>query len=78
VRNGWSAGIGLSSEDVKSGAIKLPFAERVDQRRLINQRAARGIDQYRTLLHQAYFARPDDSNGFPGQWKVQRNDIRSH
>src|SRR5208337_4339872 len=64
-------GQGLSREDVESGAIEPPAAGRVDQRGLVDQRAARVVDQDRVLLHQADFARTDDAGGFPRQWQVR-------
>ena len=55
-------------------AIFLPF-ERAHQRRLVDDRAARGVDEERGLLHQAELARADLMAGLRVERRVQRDEI---
>src|SRR6266436_7077890 len=50
--------------------------QRLDQRRLINNRTARRIDQPRRRLHQGELGRPDQASGAAAQDEMDRDDIR--
>ena len=49
----------LVLEDVEPRAGNAPLGERADQRRLVDDGAARGVDEKRRRLHQPELARAD-------------------
>ncbi len=61
----------LGGDDVEAGASDPAFLERADQRRLVDDAAARGVDQQRTRLHRAQFRFADQPLGRRRQRAVQ-------
>ena len=51
-KSGWSAWRRLLAQHVQAGAQDASLAQRVGQRLLVDQAAARGVDQHRRRLHQ--------------------------
>jgi hypothetical protein len=66
----------LGDEGVEAGAGDAAVLERGSQGVLVDERAARGVDQERGRLHRGEEARPDEPAGLVGQWRVQRHDVR--
>src|SRR5688572_19475773 len=57
----------LGGEDVQAGARDRTSGERIEQRRLINDRSTRRVDQDCALLHHAEFAGAEHAGGLLGQ-----------
>ena len=67
---------GLVLEHVEAGAGDAAFGERADERGLVDQCAARGIDEKGARLHQRELARPDQMPGFLAQRRMDRDEVR--
>ena len=65
----------LVLEHVEPGAGDLLCSERPHQRRFVDDRAARGIDDEGGLLHQSELARADLVAGLRVERRVQRDEI---
>ncbi len=62
-------------EDVERGSGKLVFVERIEQSALVDDAAARAVDDIRVRLQQLQLARTDDAARTIAQRDVQRHDI---
>src|SRR5262249_9448449 len=65
----------LALEYVEAGAGDLALLERARQRRLVDDRSARGIDQESCRLHQGELARADLVAGLGSERGMQRDEI---
>ena len=65
----------LLDEDVESGAGDVLGIQRIDQRLLVDQTAARTIDDAHALLGLGQSRRVDDVLGLVGQRRVQRDEV---
>ena len=67
----------LLREDVQAGPGQVAGVQRRDQRRLVHQRAAPGVDQQRARLHHAKLARADHAAALIGQRQVEADHVRA-
>src|SRR5665213_3598355 len=65
----------LDVKHVEAGAGDLLLVERVEQRLLVDDRAARGVDQIGGLLHQPEFFRGDEPARAVAELKMDRHDV---
>jgi len=61
--------------DIEAGPADLPGPQRLDERGLVDQAAARRIDQQGLALHQGEFGRADQVAGAVVQGAVQSDDV---
>ena len=73
--SGFPACAGSSVRTSRPAAAIWPGFERHDQRRLVDQAAARGIDQDRARLHARERRAIDHPRGLVGERHVQRDDV---
>ena len=65
----------LDGEHVQAGGGQPAGAQRVDERLLVDDRAAGGVDQHRVGLHQGQRGAVEHAGGLLGQRQVQRDDV---
>jgi hypothetical protein len=70
------ARVRLGGENVQRRAGELPRPDRLDERVLVDERAAGGIDEARPVPHLRNRVRPDDPGRLVGQRQVQRDEVR--
>ena len=68
----------LDREDVERRACEVPALERLRERVLVDDAAARGVDESRALLHQAQLALPDQSLGLGCERQMDRDEVGLH
>jgi len=66
----------LDRQDVEPGPANDSAAQRFGQRALVDQPAARGVDEQRARLHARELARADQVSRLRGQRQVQRDHVR--
>ena len=69
------AGVRLGGEDVERGAGELARADRLDERVLVDQRAARGVDQARAVPHPRDRLAADQPARLVGQREVEGDEV---
>ncbi len=65
----------LAVEDVEAGMADMATLQRLDHRRLIDQRAARGVDQDRAGLHPRDARLVEKAAGLVVEHKIERDDV---
>ena len=65
----------LCGEDVERRAGELARPDRLDERVLVDERAAGGVDQARAVPHLRDRLRPDDPDRLVGQRQVERDEV---
>src|SRR5262245_43453119 len=68
--------VGLMLEHVEAGAGDLPLFQGTRERRLVDDRPARGVDQERGRLHQLQFPLADLMARLGIERRMQRDEIR--
>ena len=76
-RNGWSRGQRLDVEHVEPGAGDRARAQRPEQRVLVDDRPARGVDEHGGRLHQRELAGADQPARALGEPQVDAHDVRA-
>ena len=65
----------LGRVDIDRGAGEVARAQAIGESRLVDDAAARGLDQHRTLFHAGELARADQPLCRRQQWHVQRHHV---
>ena len=65
----------LGVEHVKAGMADMAALQRGDQRRLVHQRAARGVDEDDARLHARDARRTEEAARFVGERQMQRHHV---
>src|SRR4051794_1130050 len=65
----------LALPDIEPGGEEAPALQRVEQRRLVDDAAARGVDDDRGLLHQRELRRADHVPGLGGERDVDAHQV---
>ena len=73
--SGLSGGDRLDGEHVEARGGQPPGAQRLDERVLVDDRAARGVDQHRVGFHPGQRGAVQHACGLVGQRQVQRDDV---
>ena len=70
-----AGGQGLVGEDIDRRAGQVPGGEQLGERRLVDNPAARRVDQHRARLHRLHHLAAEEAPGLGGQRHVQRHDV---
>ena len=70
------AGVRLGREHVERRACELPRSDRLDERLLVDERAARGVHEPRAVAHPPDRVAIDEAAGLVGERGVERHDVR--
>ena len=65
----------LDREDVEAGVSELPRTQRLDHRRLVDQRAARGVDEQGAAPHRGDPRRRQEAARLVGEQQVERDRV---
>ena len=69
-------GVRLGREHVERRACELPGPDRLDERLLVDERAARRVDEPRAVAHPRDRIAVDEAAGLVGEGGVERHDVR--
>ena len=69
-------GVRLGREHVERRARELPGPNRLDERLLVDERAARRVDEPRAVAHPRDRIAVDEAAGLVGEGRVERHDVR--